>query len=100
VLVVEKTPWHLFLTEATFEVPGHPEPAFVIRRLKLQGVERWRVVTWAPSSEGRSLVGYFDSSDAAAVACWRKYCADANRQHELASRTHGGRERGGPAAQS
>ena len=97
---MRETPWNLVLEEAEMLVPGHPEPAFVIRRLKLQGMERWRVVTWAPTSEGRALVGYFDNADDAAVAAWRKFCADANAQHELASRTHGGRERGGPAALS
>ncbi|GAA2754090.1 hypothetical protein GCM10009869_31480 [Amnibacterium kyonggiense] len=84
--------------EFEMRVPGHPEPTHVIRRLKLQGSERFRVVTWAPRSEGRELVGYFDSGDAAAEAAWRRYCDAAASQHELASRTHGGAERGGPAA--
>lgn len=95
---MRETPWVLRTEEAEFVVPGHPEPVYVIRRLKLQGVEKFRVVTWAPTSKGRELVGYFNTSDEAAVAAWRKYCVDARGQHELASRTHGGRERGGPAA--
>lgn len=93
-----KQPYIVVGAEWELNVPGHPEPAAVIRRLKLQGVEHFRVVTWAPTSQGRELVGYYPTVDAAAEAAWRHYC-DANRsRHELASVTHGSRERGGPAA--
>jgi len=39
------------------------EPAGVIRMMKMgpRNETFFRVVTWAPTSEGRKLVGYFDS---------------------------------------
>jgi len=39
------------------------EPAGVIRTVKLGTSNEtfYRVVTWAPTSEGRELVGYFDT---------------------------------------
>ncbi len=40
-------------------------PAAVIRRLDHDGLPIWRVVTWAPSSEGRRLVGYFNTIEEA-----------------------------------
>lgn len=95
-----KQPFVVATVEWTVNVPGHPEPAAIIRRLKLQGVERFRVVTWAPTSAGRDLVGYYPTGDAAAEAAWRHYCDATNLRHELASRTHGGSERGEPAAAS
>lgn len=95
-----KRPYVVTTVEWTVNVPGHPEPAAVIRRLKLQGVERFRVVTWAPASEGRELVGYYPTGDAAAEAAWRRYVDDSQTQHERASHTHGSLERGGPSAQA
>jgi len=92
-----RAPYVVTGTEWEMRVPGHPEPTHVLRRLKIQGTERVRVVTWAPTSEGRTLVGYYPSGDAAAEAAWRHYCDANNARHELASRTHGGVERGGPA---
>jgi len=93
-----RAPYVVTPTEWELRVPGHPEPTHVLRRLKLHGVERIRVVTWAPTSDGRELVGYYPTVDDAAVAAWRHYCDASNVRHEVASRMHGGRERGGPAA--
>lgn len=40
-------------------------PAAVIRRLEFENRSIWRVVTWAPTSEGRQLVGYFPTLEEA-----------------------------------
>lgn len=80
--------------EWTVTVPGQAEPLAVIRRLKLEGRPVYRAVTWAPTSGGRELIGYYRSGDDAAVAVWRRYCDAQTERHERASRTHGGRERG------
>jgi hypothetical protein len=97
--VVEWHPRHLVRpVEWVLTVPGHPEPVAVIRRLKLAGRVAYRAVTWAPRSAGRELIGYFPDGDSAAVAVWRRYVDENERQHERASRTHGGSERGGGAA--
>lgn len=82
-------------TEWLVSIPGQPEPLAVIRRLTFEGRVVFRAVTWAPTSGGRSLIGYYPSSDEAAVAIWRKHCDDNRSRHEQASRTHGSRERGG-----
>jgi hypothetical protein len=80
--------------EWTLVVPGQAEPLAVIRRLRFEGRPVYRAVTWAPTSAGRELIGYFRSGDDAAVAVWRRYVAEQTDRHERASRTHGGRERG------
>lgn len=81
-------------SEWTLTVPGHAEPIAVIRRLRFEGRAVFRAVTWAPTSGGRELIGYFRSGDDAAVAVWRRYVAEQSARHDAASRTHGGRERG------
>ncbi|MGN6446015.1 hypothetical protein [Amnibacterium sp.] len=81
-------------TEWTMAVPGQPEPIAVIRRLRFEGRAVYRAVTWAPTSAGRELIGYYRSGDAAAVAVWRRYVAQQEARHDAASRMHGGRERG------
>jgi hypothetical protein len=81
-------------TEWTMTVPGQPEPLAVIRRLRFEGRVVFRAVTWAPTSGGRELIGYFRSGDDAAVGVWRHYIAQQATRHAAASRTHGGRERG------
>jgi hypothetical protein len=81
-------------TEWTMAVPGQPEPIAVIRRLRFEGRPVYRAVTWAPTSSGRQLIGYYRSGDAAAVAVWRHYIDQQAEQHDRASRTHGSRERG------
>lgn len=80
--------------EWTLVVPGQVEPLAVIRRLRFEGRHVYRAVTWAPTSGGRQLIGYYRSGDDAAVAVWRRYIAEQSDRHERASRTHGGRERG------
>jgi len=81
-------------TEWTMTVPGHVEPIAIIRRLRFEGRHVYRAVTWAPSSGGRELIGYYRTGDDAAVAVWRHYIAEQSARHDAASRTHGGRERG------
>lgn len=94
-IVVEWHPRRLATgTEWTMAVPGQPEPIAVIRRLRFEGRHVYRAVTWAPTSAGRELIGYYRSGDAAAVAVWRHYIDQQARQHDRASRTHGSRERG------
>lgn len=73
-------------TEWTIRVPGQPEPIALVRLLHLRGRPTYRAVTWAPSSAGRELVGYFPSGDAAAVAVWRKYVDDTARHDDRAAR--------------
>lgn len=80
--------------EWTITVPGQPEPLAVIRRLRVRGRAIYRAVTWAPTSAGRELIGYFGTGDDAAVAVWRRYVTEQSNRHERASHTHGGRERG------
>jgi hypothetical protein len=81
-------------TEWTMTVPGQVEPIAIIRRLRFEGRHVYRAVSWAPSSGGRELIGYFRTGDDAAVAVWRRYVAEHSARHDAASRTHGGRERG------
>lgn len=88
-------PYVVTTVEWLFSVPGHAEPVSVIRRLKLQGREVFRAVTWAPTSGGRELIGYYPDGDTAAVAVWRWYCDQQAAQHEAASTTHGSHERDG-----
>jgi hypothetical protein len=93
--VVEWHPRRLVLPVEWFlTVPGHPEPVAVIRRLRIAGRVTFRAVTWAPGSGGRELIGYYPDGDSAAEAVWRRYVEENRTQHEQASRTHGGRERG------
>jgi hypothetical protein len=92
------TEWHprrlAAPVEWTFTVPGQAEPLAVIRRLRFEGRAVYRAVTWAPTSGGRELIGYYRTGDDAAVAVWRRYVTAQTARHEQASRTHGGRERG------
>lgn len=99
--VVPPVDWHprrlARPTEWTLVVPGQPEPIAVVRRLIVRGRTAFRAVTWAPRSADRTLIGYFDSGDAAAEECWQRYLERQHDRHEVASRTHGSAERGGPA---
>lgn len=74
-------------------VPGQPEPIAVLRRMRFEGRWVFRAVSWAPTSAGRELIGYFGSGDAAAEAVWRRYVEQDAVRHDDASRTHGGRGR-------
>jgi hypothetical protein len=51
-----------------------PQPIAVIRQLERQNGNRveifYRAVTWAPSSDGRELIGYYKTGDEAAQAAW------------------------------
>lgn len=77
-------------------VPGRPEPVGVIRRVRCRDERtRFRLVTWAETSEGRTLVGRYETGDKAAEVAWRRYCDEMAGRHEIVSRMHGGRERGG-----
>lgn len=75
-------------------VPGRPAPIAVIRRMRREGDVVFRAVTWAPRSEGRRLIGYYPDGDAAAAAVWKAYVDSRRTQHQKASHTHGGAERG------
>lgn len=89
--MAEWHPRHLVAAvEWTLTAPGQPEPLAVIRRLRFEGRPVYRAVTWAPTSSGRELIGYFPDGDAAAVGVWRWYVAQQAARHERASRTHGG----------
>lgn len=64
-------------------------PYAVIRRL-LKGdpnrPEEWfRVVTWAPGSEERELIGYVRTIDDAATLAWDYKCAFESWRHHLAA---------------
>lgn len=78
--------------EWTVTAPGRPEPLAIIRRLRIEGRPVYRAVTWAPTSGGRELIGYYRTGDDAAVAVWRRHTAEQAAQHDRASHTHGGRE--------
>ena len=82
--------------EWLLKVPGQPEPLAVVRRVRIRGRHAFRAVTWAPTSAGRELIGYFRDGDEAAVAVWRRYVALHEARHDEASRTHGGSGRHRP----
>lgn len=73
--------WHPSMTALPVEWElrnGWPvEPLAVIRRIERPNgnlvVIRFRAVTWAPTSEGRKLVGYYETGDAAAQAGWEHF---------------------------
>jgi hypothetical protein len=51
-----------------------PDPIAVIRRVESMNGNvpkvRYRVVTWAPTSDDRELIGYYKTGDDAAQAAW------------------------------
>jgi hypothetical protein len=64
-----------------------PDPIAVIRRVeRLNGnvpAVRYRVVTWAPDSASRELIGYYETGDEAANAGWEhRHGNHAWCQHE------------------
>lgn len=61
-----KTPWPpIEISDCEWMImrDSHERPAAVIRRIQVgpRHETLFRVVTWAPTSEGRSLVGYYSS---------------------------------------
>ncbi|WP_133766075.1 hypothetical protein [Amnibacterium kyonggiense] len=81
-------------TEWTVTALGRSEPIAVIRRLRFGGRTVFRAVTWAPTSDGRELIGYYRTGDAAAVASWRDHVDRQAARHEATSRPHSERGRG------
>ncbi|MGM2737364.1 hypothetical protein, partial [Bacillus cereus group sp. BC87] len=65
-------------------------PYAVVRRF-LKGdpnrPEEWfRVVTWAPTSEARELIGWVRTFEAACVLGWDHKCAYESWRHHMAAR--------------
>ena len=56
-----------------FGDPNHPEVWF-------------RVVTWAPTSDGRELIGWCRTLEASAAAGWDHRCAYESWRHHMASK--------------
>ena len=46
----------------------------------------FRVVTWAPGSEGRELIGWCRTLEAAAAVAWDHRCAAESWRHHMAAR--------------
>jgi hypothetical protein len=65
-------------------------PYAVIRRFAFGDLNRpdvwFRVVTWAPGSEGRELIGWCRTLEAAAAVAWDHRCAAESWRHHMAAR--------------
>lgn len=65
-------------------------PYAVIRRFAFGDPNRpdvwFRVVTWAPTSEGRELIGWCRTLEAAAAVAWDHRCAAESWRHHMAAR--------------
>lgn len=65
-------------------------PYAVIRRFAFGDANRpdvwFRVVTWAPRSEGRELIGWCRTLEAAAAVAWDHRCAAESWRHHMAKR--------------
>lgn len=65
-------------------------PYAVIRRFAFGDLNRpdvwFRVVTWAPRSEGRELIGWCRTLEAAAAVAWDHRCAAESWRHHMAKR--------------
>lgn len=75
--------WLLRVTES--------QPPYAVVRRFLKGdpnkPEEWfRVVTWAPTSEARELIGWVRSFDAACALGWDHYCAFQSWRSHMAAR--------------
>ena len=77
--------WHPILSAVESE-PGHWELVSqqgtryaVIRLLEIGGERGYRVVTWAPASSDRQLIGYYRTLRAAAAAGHRRWLASLSR---------------------
>jgi hypothetical protein len=65
-------------------------PYAVIRRFGFGDPNRpevwFRVVTWAPRSEGREFIGWCRTLEAAAAVAWDHRCAAESWRHHMAAR--------------
>ena len=65
-------------------------PYGVVRRFAFGDPNRpdiwFRVVTWAPASEGRELIGWCRTLEAAAAVAWDHRCAEESWRHHMAAR--------------
>lgn len=65
-------------------------PYAVIRRFAFGDPNRpdiwFRVVTWAPTSQGRELIGWCRTLEAAASVAWDHRCAAESWRHHMAAR--------------
>jgi hypothetical protein len=65
-------------------------PYAVVRRFAFGDPNRpdiwFRVVTWAPTSTGRELIGWCRTLEAAAAAGWDHRCAAESWRHHMAAR--------------
>lgn len=65
-------------------------PYAVVRRFAFGDPNRpdlwYRVVTWAPSSAGRELIGWCRTLEAAAAVAWDHRCAAESWRHHMAAR--------------
>lgn len=65
-------------------------PYAVVRRFAFGDANRpdiwFRVVTWAPRSEGRELIGWCRTLEAAAAVAWDHRCAAESWRHHMAKR--------------
>lgn len=63
-------------------------PYAVVRRFAFGDVNRpdvwFRVVSWAPRSEGRELIGWCRTLEAAAAVAWDHRCAAESWRHHMA----------------
>lgn len=88
--------WHpvanAYATEWILRQGALGAPYAVVRRFGFGDPNRpdvwYRVVTWAPASEGRELIGWCRTLEAAAAAAWDHRCAfESWRHHRAATRT-------------
>lgn len=65
-------------------------PYGVVRRFAFGDPNRpdvwYRVVTWAPTSDGRELIGWCRTLESAAAAGWDHRCAAESWRHHMAAR--------------
>lgn len=65
-------------------------PYAVVRRFAFGDANRpdiwFRVVTWAPRSDGRELIGWCRTLEAAAAVAWDHRCAAESWRHHMAKR--------------
>lgn len=65
-------------------------PYAVVRRFAFGDPNRpevwFRVVTWAPASRGRELIGWCRTLEAAAAVAWDHRCAAESWRHHMASK--------------